>query len=352
MSIESHLPITGNICPQDDLDEYATHLSEFGNGDKYLDTIALRDVISTERRSWGMRSTINSDGLNNGVYILRKGLVDNDIDNNANWQRILNEDFQVVPGVIIEQELRNVVFCEQFLGDTVQTTFQLNGTLTNASFASGSWSDTLIQASLPSYANKPAGGKIYKTVILGVGTGEIKVLSISPTGLVTLNNPPRAENFIICYWYKIIPSDDLGDSYVRADITTTMEADAVNVDTKINILQARTSFVKSGSRNTNINIDVDMRREDGTVYNNSPYIVTSDKELKYISAASSSSDTWEAHVLKNGVSVASVSISANTKGNSPLLSIPFVAGDEVRLRAQNITGNVSKPSINAEFRDV
>ena len=110
------------------------------------------------------------------------------------------------------------------------------------------------------------------------------------------------------------------------------------------------AFAVSGSRNSNGSLDRDMNKADSVATSVSPYIMPAAGILTYITANTDTSETWEAHVLKNGVSVSFISISAATQGVSSELSIPFTAGDQIRLRQQNGVGSISRPSINAHFK--
>jgi hypothetical protein len=84
-AIPGSIPVTGFIAPTDTLDTFATHNSEYGRGDKHLETQALRDSITEARRQWGMLCHVYNDGANNGSYQLVYGQVDTNINNNANW---------------------------------------------------------------------------------------------------------------------------------------------------------------------------------------------------------------------------------------------------------------------------
>ena len=85
------IPIGGFISTTDDEDEFATHSHEYGKGGaKSADTLANRDLITELRRDWGMLVSVFDDPTpaNNKIYILRKGLVDNNIANNANFEEL------------------------------------------------------------------------------------------------------------------------------------------------------------------------------------------------------------------------------------------------------------------------
>lgn len=125
-----------------------------------------------------------------------------------------------------------VAFREQFTGDTSTTTFQLSGAIENGVFTQGSWQASRIKPLLNSHAVNQQGKPIYKTVILGIGFDRIYVQSISPTGLVTLNFPPRNEDFDIWYWYQV-GNNDVVEDYVKEDFVASMEADWTDLEAKI-----------------------------------------------------------------------------------------------------------------------
>jgi hypothetical protein len=82
--IPGSIPVTGKIAPTDTADVFATHESQYGIGDKHVVDLTARDAITTERRVWGMMCHLE-DGTS---YQLVKGLVDTDLDNNANWKSV------------------------------------------------------------------------------------------------------------------------------------------------------------------------------------------------------------------------------------------------------------------------
>lgn len=111
------------------------------------------------------------------------------------------------------------------------------------------------------------------------------------------------------------------------------------------------SFIFAGARSTSSTVDRDME-SDGTLLNITESIIPFDCELKYISASTDTAETWEAHVYKNGTSVASLAITASDSAVSALLSVSFSAGDKVRLRQENGTGSIGSPRISAFFKQV
>lgn len=111
------------------------------------------------------------------------------------------------------------------------------------------------------------------------------------------------------------------------------------------------SFNVTGGRGSNASVDRDMEA-DGILLSTSPYIIPFDCQLKYITASTAGAETWEAHVYKNGTSVASITITAADSGSSNELNVSFSAGDKVRLRQQNGTGSIDSPRITAFFKQV
>ena len=84
--------------------------------------------------------------------------------------------------------------------------------------------------------------------------------------------------------------------------------------------------------------------------NLTPLVVEQNCKLVGITASTDGNETWEAHVYKNGVSVAFLAITGASKGVLNNLDIDFLAGDEVRLRQQNGVGGISNPRIIAYFK--
>jgi len=107
----------------------------------------------------------------------------------------------------------------------------------------------------------------------------------------------------------------------------------------------------SGGLRTNGAADRDMRVAD-ELTNNTPIPVPYNCVLQKITASTTVNETWEAHVYRNGVSVASLTITGASSGISTDLNILFSAGDEVRLRQQNGTGAINSPRIQAFFKEV
>lgn len=148
---------------------------------------------------------------------------------------------------VIEFVDLRLIFGETFTGDGVTTQFQLDGTLINAQITKGNWLVgriiNLLQASIVRNDNKKP---TYDSVPNFLGN-RISVLSISPTGLVTLSHPPRTGiDFDIWYWYELLPDNEITD-YTREDIVSSMEADNSRIDQKIDQLLRQkndTGFVR------------------------------------------------------------------------------------------------------------
>lgn len=263
-------------------------------------------------------------------------------------------------------------FREQFTGDTVQTTFQLTGAIENATFVQGAWNASNIDNSLNSHAVNQSGRPIYKTVILGIGTSRIEVVSISATGLVTLNHPPRSEDFDIWYWYKLAELDELED-YVREDFVASMEADNVNlinqIDTKItkvpsavdnNIaLWGGTGELKDSGSNLNslkgANLTILANRKNNAtnsylryadnMSNVTPVVVHEASYINSISASTDGNETWtvEIHNSSGLISGAVLSISGNDSGFVNNLNIPISSGTRLSVYCNGI--NIKQPTV-------
>lgn len=144
----------------------------------------------------------------------------------------LSSEFSVASGTGITIE--NLIFKEEFTGNGVLTTFQLDGTILNGTFAQGVWDASNIQIGSSKNVTNTSGNKIYDDSIFFVLTrNEISVVSISGTGLVTLSHPPRSIDFNIYYVYRVNTNDDI-DGYLRDDIVVKTEADFVDLNERIN----------------------------------------------------------------------------------------------------------------------
>jgi hypothetical protein len=130
--------------------------------------------------------------------------------------------------------LNRVVFQEDFEGDGITTLFQLDGSIQNATFTNGAWSDTRIITSLTTEIVRTDNFKpTYDSVPNFLGN-RITVSSVSATGLVTLSHPPRnGVNFSIFYWYDLAIGNEL-DDYYRPDFVASMEADNTRIDNELN----------------------------------------------------------------------------------------------------------------------
>ena len=104
----------------------------------------------------------------------------------------------------------------------------------------------------------------------------------------------------------------------------------------------------SGARNGNNSTDRDLKRGD-VFFNQTPEPILYDCTLIGITCATDGVETWEAHVYKNGSSVAFVNVTAQESVIVSNLNIDFSAGDEVRLRQENAVGNIARPAIKAYF---
>lgn len=116
-------------------------------------------------------------------------------------------------------------FREEFQGDGIATTFQLDGSITNGSFDSGSWDVNVILLTQPKdIARKDNFKPVYDSALLFV-RNRVSVVSISASGLVTLSHAPRSGvDFNIYYWYDL-KTDDVIDDYQKDDVATSAEID-------------------------------------------------------------------------------------------------------------------------------
>lgn len=119
----------------------------------------------------------------------------------------------------------NIVFCEEFTGNGVATTAQLDGSITNGQFISGGWSAIEVANTLPAYITDLNGSPIYNSSNIFTRT-RLTVSTINSSGLVTLNGAPlNSQTYKIWYFYSL-SADDRLDNYYRDDFVAEMEEEA------------------------------------------------------------------------------------------------------------------------------
>ena len=116
-----------------------------------------------------------------------------------------------------------VVFYESFAGNGSATTFNLNGTVANGTFTTGTWDVSRVKILYASHVTSTGNSAIYDS--LNIFTRHrISVSSINGAGLVTLDYAPRnGVTFYVWYWYEINDTDII-DDYYRGDFVASMEA--------------------------------------------------------------------------------------------------------------------------------
>jgi hypothetical protein len=176
--------------------------------------------------------------------------------------------------------LNRVVFQENFVGDGVETQFQLDGTLQNAVFIDGAWVASRIVTTLITNIVRTDDFKpTYDSVPNFLGN-RIAVSMVSASGLVTLSHPPRnGIAFSLFYWYELATGNVL-DDYYRPDFVATMEADNTRID---NELDAHTGNTNNPHQTTVVNlddttitapIDNEVLTYEGGIWKNKPIPVT------------------------------------------------------------------------------
>jgi hypothetical protein len=116
----------------------------------------------------------------------------------------------------------NIVFCEEFTGNGVSSTAQLDGSITNGQFISGGWSTIEVANTLPAYITDLNGKPIYNSSNIFTRT-RISVSNINSSGLVTLSGIPlNSQQYKVWYFYSL-SSDDRLDNYYRDDFVAGME---------------------------------------------------------------------------------------------------------------------------------
>jgi hypothetical protein len=115
-----------------------------------------------------------------------------------------------------------VVFRENFTEAISSNTLQLSGNITNGTFTEGSWNVTHILTGLQADITDWSGNAIYDGSIIFF-RNRIQVVSISNTGLVTLNYVPMpGQQIAVWYWYSLAITDVI-DNYYREEHIASME---------------------------------------------------------------------------------------------------------------------------------
>ena len=127
--------------------------------------------------------------------------------------------------IIHDVYLDRVVFRETFTGDGAETEFTLSGPdAAQVTFKYGAWAVANVKTTLPSHVTKTNKKPAYDALIPLART-RIAVTGIDAAGVVTLNEPPRAIDFYIWYWYDL-PNHHLLENYYREDFVASMEEEA------------------------------------------------------------------------------------------------------------------------------
>lgn len=147
------------------------------------------------------------------------------------------------------------VFKERFIGDGIATTFQLTGIILNGSFSTGAWDAGQLQSLLDNDIVGLDNKRTYDSTNL-LTRNEIRILSVSLTGLVTLNYAPRVGvDIFVYYWYA--PKDgDVIDNYFREDFIADMEVNSAQDITDFNVFVSANSDVSANTsaRHTHSNL--------------------------------------------------------------------------------------------------
>lgn len=146
-----------------------------------------------------------------------------------------------------------VVFKEAFTGNGVSNTFNLNGTVLNAAFATGAWGSGYIVLSLTAYITDLNGNVIYDSII-PIYRDKIQVTSVDSSGLVTTDFIPQAgQQGYIWYWYQLTTTDTLS-YYYREDFVTYAESEA-GTDVATAVYVGPTAFSNVVVKITDVTVD-------------------------------------------------------------------------------------------------
>ena len=105
----------------------------------------------------------------------------------------------------------------------------------------------------------------------------------------------------------------------------------------------------SGSRHHRNVVDQYARKEDGTPYNLSPFIMPFDATLVTITAATRENATWKAQVRSNGIAVNGAELQLNaTKSGLIDINIQFFKNQSVEIYLES--NGIPYPSVNLIFQ--
>jgi len=232
-----------------------------------------------------------------------------------------------------------IVFRETFVGDGVDITFQLDGTIGNASFAIGGWDAVNVSNLLPSHVTRDDNNEPTYDSLIPLIRNRVDVVSISVTGLVTLNFPPRSGvSFRIWYWYDLDPGEKLAD-YFREEYVAEMESERGGDPRQFTVM---------GGRN---NANVSNQYLDGIA--NVPMNLNSirlpyNARLIKFTSSTEGVETFTAELRKND----SVTIITSNSHSASIfetsnLNINFDADDEVQFFVNGM--NIGRPIFVAVF---
>lgn len=108
-------------------------------------------------------------------------------------------------------------------------------------------------------------------------------------------------------------------------------------------IASQTMITYDAARSGNVNAPVDLLRN-GIATSKTPYVVPKNMKILAMSISTSASNTWSGTTLVNNAVVATVAAAAENKVYS-LFNINVNAGDEIRLRVNDNTGQVNNPAI-------
>jgi hypothetical protein len=146
-----------------------------------------------------------------------------------------------------------VVFKEAFTGNGSSNTFNLNGTILNAAFATGAWGSGYIVISMTAYITDLNGNVIYDSII-PIYRDKIQVTSVDSSGLVTTDFIPLAgQQGYIWYWYQLTTTDSLS-YYYREDFVTYAESEA-GTDVATAVYVGPTPFSNVVVKITDVTVD-------------------------------------------------------------------------------------------------
>ena len=173
--------------------------------------------------------------------------------------------------------------------------------------------------------------------------------SCNPSAVKTLSDKNNFDDIISSDdLYSIIENDA---AFLVIDGQTLTKEESLRImDLYKNAKDPSVSyFIVTGARNGTSSLNRDLKDGD-VLFNQAPVVCKFDCTLIGITCATDGAGTWEAHVYKDNTSASFLAVNNSEKEVSADLNIPFPQMSNIRLRQENVSGNISRPRITAWFK--